>query len=217
MEIQVKVMENIKPAGIERRSMEIIESELGITPELSDKERSLLKRVIHATADFEYKNNLKFSTKAVENGLEALKSGAVIVTDTNMSLSGISKPALSYLGCEAVCFMGEADVAEKAAKEGTTRASAAVDKAALIYRNKKIIYAVGNAPTALIRLDQLIKEKKIFPSLIIGVPVGFVNVVQSKELIMSGSTPYICAAGRKGGSTVSAAICNALLYMLYSR
>lgn len=210
-------MENIKPAGIERRSMEIIESELGETPELSEKERTVLKRVIHATADFEYRNNLKFSPEAVENGLAAIKSGAVIITDTNMALSGISKPALNYLGCEAVCFMGDADIAEKAAGEGTTRASAAVDKAALLYSGRKIIYAVGNAPTALLRLDRLIKERKLSPALIIGVPVGFVNVVQSKEVIMSGKTPYICAAGRKGGSTVSAAICNALLYMLYSR
>ncbi|MGN1417058.1 MAG: precorrin-8X methylmutase [Oscillospiraceae bacterium] len=210
-------IEQLSPADIERRSMEIIESELGDISRLSHSERLVVKRVIHATADFDYADNLRFSENAAAIGLEALKSGAVIVTDTNMALSGISKPALKALGCEAVCFMADEDVAAEAKASGMTRAAVSVDKAARLYGTGNVIFAAGNAPTALIRIHELIREGKISPSLMIGVPVGFVNVVQSKELIMSGSTPYIVAAGRKGGSTVAAAICNALLYQLYER
>ncbi|MGN0692171.1 MAG: precorrin-8X methylmutase [Oscillospiraceae bacterium] len=210
-------IEQLSPSDIERRSMDIIESELGDTSRFSESERLVVKRVIHATADFDYADNLRFSENAAAIGLNALKSGAVIVTDTNMALSGISKPALKALGCEAVCFMADEDVAAQAKASGMTRAAASVDKAARLFGRGNVIFAAGNAPTALIRIDELINEGKISPSLIIGVPVGFVNVVQSKELIMSGSTPYIVAAGRKGGSTVAAAICNALLYQLYER
>lgn len=210
-------IEALSPADIERRSMEIIESELGDCSRFSEGERLVVKRVIHATADFDYADNLRFSENALEIGLNALKSGAVIVTDTNMALSGISKPALKALGCEAVCFMADEDVAAQAKSSGMTRAAASVDKAAQLFGRGNVIFVAGNAPTALIRIHELTREGKISPSLIIGVPVGFVNVVQSKELIMSGSTPYIIAAGRKGGSTVAAAICNALLYQLYER
>jgi len=173
--------------------------------------------VIHTTADFDYKQNMKFSENAVQNGLEALKNGAVIVTDTHMAESGISKPAMKALGCRACCFMSDSDVAERAKRDGTTRAVASMDKAAELFGHENVIFAVGNAPTALIRLDELIRVGKVEPALIIGVPVGFVNVVQSKEIIMGGSVPYIVAAGRKGGSGVAAAICNALLYRLYDR
>lgn len=210
-------IENLSPSDIERRSMEIIESEIGDTSRLSNSEKLVVKRVIHATADFDYLDNLRFSENAADMGLEALKSGAVIVTDTNMALSGISKPALKALGCEAVCFMADEDIAAQAKASGMTRAAVSMDKAAQLFGGKNVIFAVGNAPTALIRIHELIGEGTLSPSLIIGVPVGFVNVVQSKELIMSGSTPYIAAAGRKGGSTVAAAICNALLYQLYER
>lgn len=210
-------IENIKPADIERRSMEIIESELGSTEGLSETEKLIVKRAIHTTADFDYLKNMKFSKGAVQKGLEALASGAVIVTDTHMAESGISKPALKALGCRVCCFMSDADVAEKAKTDGTTRAVASMDKAAELLGNEKVIFAVGNAPTALIRLDELIKAGRIAPVLIIGAPVGFVNVVQSKEIIMKGSAPYIVAAGRKGGSGVAAAICNAMLYRLYDR
>jgi len=210
-------IENIRPADIERRSMEIIESELGCTDGLSENEKLIVKRVIHTTADFDYLQNLKFSQNAVQNGLAALKSGAVIVTDTHMAESGISKPAMNKLHCRACCFMSDSDVAERAKREGITRACVSMDKAAELLGGENVIFAIGNAPTALIRLSELIRENRINPALIIGVPVGFVNVVQSKEIIMSGKTPYIVAQGRKGGSGVAAAICNALLYMLYDR
>lgn len=210
-------IENVSPADIERRSMEIIESELGSTDGLSETEKLIVKRVIHTTADFDYKQNMKFSENAVQKGLEVLKNGAVIVTDTHMAESGISKPAMKALGCRAYCFMSDSDVAERAKRDGTTRAVASMDKAAELFGHENVIFAVGNAPTALIRLDELIRAGKVKPALIIGVPVGFVNVVQSKEIIMGGSAPYIVAAGRKGGSGVAAAICNALLYRLYDR
>lgn len=210
-------IENVSPADIERRSMEIIESELGSTDGLSETEKLIVKRVIHTTADFDYKQNMKFSENAVQKGLEALKNGAVIVTDTHMAESGISKPAMKALACRACCFMSDSDVAERAKRDGTTRAVASMDKAAELFGHENVIFAVGNAPTALIRLDELIRVGKVKPALIIGVPVGFVNVVQSKEIIMGGSAPYIVAAGRKGGSGVAAAICNALLYRLYDR
>ena len=210
-------IENVSPADIERRSMEIIESELGSTDGLSETEKLIVKRVIHTTADFDYKQNMKFSENAVQKGLEALKNGAVIVTDTHMAESGISKPAMKALGCRAYCFMSDSDVAERAKRDGTTRAVASMDKAAELFGHENVIFAVGNAPTALIRLDELIRVGKVKPALIIGVPVGFVNVVQSKEIIMGGSAPYIVAEGRKGGSGVAAAICNALLYRLYDR
>lgn len=210
-------IEHIRPADIECRSMEIIENEIGDLSHLSDTEKAIIKRVIHTTADFDYLQNLKFSSDAVESGLTALQNGTVIVTDTNMALSGISKPALKALNCEAYCFTADKDVAETAEKSKTTRAVIAVDKAAGLFSNKSFIYAVGNAPTALIRIHELINEGKIKPALVIGVPVGFVNVVQSKELIMADNVPYIVSIGRKGGSTVSTAICNAMLYQLYKR
>ncbi len=210
-------IENIKPEDIERRSMEIIESEIGDTSHLSQGEKLVVKRVIHTTADFEYLENLKFSRNAVELGLAALQSGAVIITDTNMAKSGISKPALSFLGCEIHCFMSDSDVAEKSKKEGITRAVASMDKAVELFPDKNTIFVIGNAPTALIRLYEHIESGKISPSLVIGAPVGFVNVVQSKKLIMESAAPYIVADGRKGGSNVSAAIVNALLYQIYKR
>lgn len=204
-------IEHILPEDIEKRSFEIIEQELN-GRYISPMEKPIVKRVIHTTADFDYLENLCFSENAVEKAIETLKKGAVIVTDTNMVKSGINKSALENLNCRAECFMADADVAETSKTKGITRASASVDKAAMI--KEPLIYAVGNAPTALIRLDELIKQDLIRPELIIGVPVGFVNVVQSKEIIMNGNISYIVAKGRKGGSNVAAAICNALLYMI---
>ena len=211
------IPEHILPSEIEKRSMEIIESELGDVSAFSDTEKQILKRCIHTTADFDYRENLCFSERAAEKGIEALKDGAVIVTDTQMALSGISKPACASLGCEPCCFMSDSDVAEKAKAQGVTRASVSVDKAAELYAGRKLIYAVGNAPTALIRLHELITGGRFEPALIIGVPVGFVNVVEAKELIMKAGVPYIVARGRKGGSNVAAAIVNAMLYTLYRR
>ena len=202
--------EFLKPDEIEKRSFEIIESEL--KKDIPQDVKPIVMRVIHTTADFDYAENLCFSEKAVEKVLGILKSGAVIVTDTNMALSGINKTALNKIGCEAVCYMSDKDVAETAKANGTTRASVSVDKA--MKNNKPVIYAVGNAPTALMRICEHIEKGDFVPAFVIGVPVGFVNVEHSKEMIMQTGIPYIVARGRKGGSTVAVAILNALLYMI---
>lgn len=202
-------LENVKPMEIEKRSFEIITEELGY--ELPEKEAPIIKRCIHTSADFDYAENLCFSEGVVDKALAALKNGACIVTDTQMAKSGINKKALAKYGGEAYCFMSDEDVAEIARKNGTTRATASMDKAATM--DRPLIFAIGNAPTALVRLYELIEDGKLKPELIIGVPVGFVNVVQSKELIMQADVPYIVARGRKGGSNIAACICNALLYM----
>ena len=204
-------IEHILPADIERRSMEIIEEELGEIC-LPPMEKDVIKRVIHTSADFDYARMLRFSDAAVERGLAALRQGCTIVTDTNMACTGISQAALDKLGCRKVCFMADADVAAEAKAKGTTRAAACMDKACRL--EGPVIIAVGNAPTALIRLHELMEQGDIRPELVIAVPVGFVNVVYAKELIMAGRAPYIAAKGRKGGSNVAAAICNALLYKL---
>lgn len=204
-------IEKISPRDIERRSFEIITQELG-NRELDLDKEPIIKRVIHTTADFEYADTLEFSPDVVKKALDAIKRGACIVTDTQMGRSGINKKTLEKHGGEVFCFISDKDVAEMAIQNGTTRATASMDKAVAL--NKEIIFAIGNAPTALIRLHKLIQEEKIKPALIIGVPVGFVNVIQSKELILESDIPYIVARGRKGGSNVAAAICNALLYML---
>ena len=203
-------LEQVTPTEIERRSFEIIESELPhpLDPQLAP----IIKRVIHTTADFSFADSLCFSPGAVEKALAAIRGGACIVTDTNMGKAGVNKSALAKHGGEAFCFMADEDVRLAAKENGTTRAVASMDKAAALGR--PTIFAIGNAPTALIRLYELIQEGKLSPALIIGVPVGFVNVVQSKELIMTTDVPYIVARGRKGGSNVAAAICNALLYLL---
>lgn len=204
-------VEHILPADIERRSMEIIEEELGDII-LPPDEKDIIKRVVHTTADFDYVRNLRFSPGAVRRGLEALKRGCTIVTDTNMACMGISAPGLNKLGAGKVCYMADSDVAQAAREQGTTRAQASMDKAAKL--TGPLIIAVGNAPTALLRLKELIESRRINPDLIIAVPVGFVNVVYAKEEIMKAGVPYITALGRKGGSNVAAAICNALIYTL---
>lgn len=209
--------EILHPVEIEKRSMEIIEAEMGDASFLLPEEKLVVKRVIHATADFDYLNNLRFSKGAVRQGLQALREHAVIVTDTNMAKAGISRLAVSALGCELVCYMADEKVAATAKQSGITRAVAAVDKAVALWAGRPVIYAVGNAPTALLRLAELIHEKKFLPSLVIGAPVGFVNVIYSKEQIKRCEAPYIVADGRKGGSTVVVAICNALLYQIYER
>ena len=209
--------ENISPDEIERRSMEIIESEIGDTSHLSESEKIVVKRVIHTTADFEYLHNLKFSENAVEIIKNTFKNQAVIVTDTQMALSGINKQALKKLGCEIYCFMSDKDVAEQSKLKGTTRAAVSIEKAAELLKNKSIIFVIGNAPTALIKICELIEKEQLNPAAIIGTPVGFVNVIQSKRLVMQTDVPYIIADGRKGGSNVAAAVCNAILYQLYDR
>lgn len=206
------MIQQVTPAAIERHSMEIIDGELaerGI--ELDERNAAVIKRVIHTSADFDYVENLRFSPGAVDAGIAALKAGATIVTDTNMARAGVSKPSLAKLGGEVVCFMADEDVAQEARDRGTTRAVASMDKAALLLDAPVI--AIGNAPTALIRVLELVEHGVISPRLVIGVPVGFVNVEASKELLMERTDiPWIVARGRKGGSNIAAAICNALLY-----
>ena len=199
-------LENVLPRDIERRSFEIITEELGDTQLIPGTEL-IVKRCIHTSADFDYAKNLRFSDGAVEKALHAIRNGAWIVTDTQMAKAGINKRALARYGGEVCCFMSDEDVAAKAKAEGTTRATASMDKALTL--QKPLIFAIGNAPTALVRLYELIENQKLDPELIIGVPVGFVNVVQSKELIMHADVPYIVAAGRKGGRNIAACIVNA--------
>ena len=202
------------PADIERTSISIITrelDELGLTP--PPETAAVVKRVIHTTADFDYAKNLRFTPGAVQAAVRALQRGAVIVTDTNMALAGISRPGLAKLGCEAVCYMADPAVAEAAKQAGTTRAVAAMHRASR--EHPGAILAVGNAPTALLTIAEEI-EAGLRPALVIGVPVGFVNVVESKETLFAiceqHGVPAIAAMGRKGGSNVAAAICNALVY-----
>ena len=204
-------LENVKPMEIEKRSFEIITEELG-DKKLIPGTEPIVKRCIHTSADFDYADNLCFSEGVVEKALEAIRNGASIVTDTQMGKSGINKKTLGKYGGKVYCFMSDDDVAEIAKKNGSTRAVASMDKAAGM--DEQFIFAIGNAPTALVRLCELIDEKKINPLMVIGVPVGFVNVVQSKEMIMERDVPYIVAKGRKGGSNIAACICNALIYMI---
>ena len=203
------------PGDIERTSLAIIAEELaqrGLTP--PPENEAVVRRVVHATADFEYAENLRFTPEAVRRGAEALAAGAVIVTDTNMALAGVSKPALAKLGGAAFCYMADPAVAVAAKEAGTTRAVAAMKYAAR--QHPGAVFAVGNAPTALFALCDAMEAGDFRPALIIGVPVGFVNVVESKERLMSLceklGVPAIAAMGRKGGSSVAAAVCNALLY-----
>ena len=200
---------SIPPPEIERRSFEIITEELGET-NLSPVELLVLKRVIHTTADFKYAKMLYFSDNAAERTIALLMQGAHILTDTNMAKAGVNKTALAKLGGDVHCFMADEQVAQQAKARGITRAAVSMEKIAELPR--PLIVAVGNAPTALLRLHELMAEGISAPDLIIAVPVGFVNVVESKQVIEAGSTPCIVARGRRGGSTVAAAICNALLY-----
>ena len=203
-------IENIAPMDIEKESFATITRELG-DKVLDPAQEPIIKRVIHTTADFEYADTMYFSENAVELAKEAIRGGALIVTDTQMAYSGINKKSAAKFGCEVKCFMSDEDVAAEAKKQGVTRARISMDKGASFGDN--VIFAIGNAPTALIRLRELIDEG-YRPKLIIGVPVGFVNVVVSKELIMETGIPCIIARGRKGGSNVAACIVNALLYVM---
>lgn len=204
-------LEHVEPADIERRSFEIISAELGDRA-FDPLEEPIIKRCIHTSADFEYADSLVFSEGAVERGLEALRDGADIVTDTQMAKAGINRKRLAAFGGEVYNFISDEDVAAEAARRGCTRSAVCMEKAAGL--GGKLIFAIGNAPTALIRICELIREGKLHPELVIGVPVGFVNVVQSKELLLQTEVPSIAARGRKGGSNIAACIVNALLYML---
>ena len=202
------------PADIERTSMGIITAELAARGlQIPEASAAVVKRVIHTTADFDYAENLHFTPGAVAAGMAAVRSGVTIITDTTMALAGITKPGLARLGGQALCFMADPAVAAAAKQAGTTRAVAAMHKAARDCPGA--VLAVGNAPTALLTIVEEI-ENGLRPALVIGVPVGFVNVVESKERLFAVCTQYgvpaIVAMGRKGGSNVAAAICNALVY-----
>ena len=203
-------LQRVAPAEIEARSMEIIQEELGGRT-FPAEVLPVVKRVIHTTADFDYAGNLVFSPGAVEQGVAAIKAGCAVVTDTQMARSGINKRVLERFGGEALCFMSDPDVADEAKARGVTRAAVSMERAAGLDRT--LILALGNAPTALVRACELLEEGAMKPALIIGAPVGFVNVVESKELLLTEDVPYIVARGRKGGSNVAAAICNAMLYL----
>ena len=206
-------IEYIKPEEIEKRSFEIIKEELdsmGVT--LDPKEDPIIRRVIHTTADFDYINTLMFSDGAIDKAIELLKNGADIVSDTNMVKSGINKTALGSLGGEAICYMSDPMINLSAIDTGLTRASLSMKKASHI--EKPVIFAIGNAPTALITLHEMMEKGEFRPEFVIGVPVGFVNVEAAKELFINSDVPYIINRGRKGGSNVAAAICNALIYSI---
>lgn len=202
-------LQRVAPADIEARSMELIGQELGerVFPA---EQLPVVKRVIHTTADFEYADSLVFSAGAVEAGVAAIRQGCTIVTDTQMAFSGVNKRVLEKFGGRAVCFMSDPDVAAEAKARGETRATVSMERAARL--EGPLVLAIGNAPTALVRACELIGAGELKPALVIGVPVGFVNVVESKELLLTLDVPYIVARGRKGGSNVAAAICNAMLY-----
>lgn len=210
MEREHKI-EYFLPQEIEKRSFEIISEELlKRNIELPTDQEPVTKRVIHTSADFEYAETMAYSEDAPGIARRLLLNGADIVTDTNMALAGINKKALARLGGQAHCFMADEDVAQAAGKRGLTRAAVSMEKARTI--KKPVIFAVGNAPTALLQLYKMAEEDQYRPAFIIGVPVGFVNVEAAKERIMRTKIPYIVNRGRKGGSNIAAAICNALLY-----
>lgn len=204
-------IDHVKPQDIENTSMKIIREELAqMGKEIPEELAPVVLRVIHTTADFEYADTMTFSPGAIEKAREAIRGGARIVTDTNMALAGVNKRSLAKWGGEALCFMADPEVAAEASARGITRAAVSMERAAAL--EGSTIFAVGNAPTALLALRELIDSKGFRPALIIGVPVGFVNVVNAKEQIMETDVPWIVNRGRKGGSGVAAAICNAIIY-----
>ena len=204
-------IENIRPGEIESRSFEIITELLG-DKKLDPRYESVIKRCIHTSADFDYADNLYFTDGVIETIQEAIKSGAYIVTDTQMARAGINKRRIEKYGGQVLCFIGDDDVAAEAKARGVTRSFVSMEKASRL--DRPVIFAIGNAPTALIELYEMIKSGKYRPAFIIGVPVGFVNVEAAKDLILKTDVPYIINRGRKGGSNIAAAICNALLYEL---
>ena len=202
------------PEEIERASMAIIGREMGDWAGPAEN-LPVLKRVIHTTADFDFVRNLLFSPNAVRLGREALRRGVTVVTDTAMAAAGIGKPAAARWGVSVVCRMADPEVGEEARRRGVTRAVVCMERA--VEATPDAVFAIGNAPTALMRLCELIREGRARPSLVVGVPVGFVNVVESKEVLAAMDVPQIVAMGRKGGSTVAAAILNALFYGMEDR
>ncbi len=208
----------IEPELIEQESLRIIESEMDKRrlDFYSEIELKIVKRCIHTSADFDYQYNLIFSKTAVQTAFKAIKDGALIVCDTTMAAAGMNKKVLADFNSEVKSFIADEDVAAEALEKGVTRSAICMEKAARLSGGNKrpVILAVGNAPTALIRLHELISNQEFIPDLIIGTPVGFVNVVESKELILAGSCPYIVSRGRKGGSNIAACIINSIIYQI---
>lgn len=212
-----EMTEHIRPQDIEERSFSIIASELkemGIS--LDPEKDPVIRRAIHTSADFDYAETLCFSDSAVSTAKDLIRSGADIVSDTNMALTGINKKRLASFGGSARCYMADEEVAAEAKERGVTRAAVSMEHAArdAMASGRKTIFAIGNAPTALITLREMYDKGIYVPDFIIGVPVGFVNVIEAKELIIGTDIPYIVNRGRKGGSNVAAAIVNALLYSM---
>ena len=203
-------IEIIKPADIEKKSFSIISEILGDRT-FDPLQEPIIKRAIHTSADFDYADNLYFSQGVVSQLLDAIRQGADIVTDTQMAKAGISKKTLQRFGGQVHCFISDEDVAREAKERGVTRAVVSMERACSI--RKPLIFAIGNAPTALLHIKTLTEDGRLSPVGVVGVPVGFVNVVESKEEMMKTEIPCIVARGRKGGSNIAAAICNALLYM----
>ena len=201
----------ILPSEIEKRSFEIISEELSkMEISIPEEQEPITKRVIHTSADFDYASTMTYSDGAIARAKELIKNGAHIVTDTNMALSGINKKKLAEYGGQVHCFMADEDVAKEAKERQVTRATVSMERAAAL--DVPVIFAIGNAPTALIQLHEMIESGKFTPEFVIGVPVGFVNVVAAKELFLNSNVPFIINKGRKGGSNIAAAIVNAILY-----
>ncbi|MCQ2082510.1 MAG: precorrin-8X methylmutase [Lachnospiraceae bacterium] len=202
---------HVLPEDIERTSFGIISNELeekGIV--LDDRTKNVVKRCIHTSADFEYADSLRFSNGAIDIAKKLIRNGAHIVTDTNMALAGINKGELAKYGCKIDCYMAEPEIIKIAKECGKTRASVSMEHAAGLGDNT--IFVIGNAPTALVSLCDLMDDEGYKPGLIIGVPVGFVNVENAKDMVMEREVPYIVNKGRKGGSNIAACIVNAILY-----
>ncbi|SCK00746.1 Cobalt-precorrin-8X methylmutase [uncultured Eubacterium sp.] len=204
-------IENIKPDQIEAKSFEIIGEILG-DKELDPRYEAVIKRCIHTSADFEYADSMYFTDGVIDKIQEAIKKGAYIVTDTTMARAGINKKRIEKYGGDVLCFIGDEDVAAEAKERGVTRSLVSMEKASRL--DRPVIFAIGNAPTALISIYDLVKAGKLSPVAVIGVPVGFVNVVESKELLIGSGVPCIAARGRKGGSNIAAAIVNAIQYKI---
>lgn len=207
----MKEIEMILPQDIEKRSFEIIEAELQqMNIVLPQEQKAITKRVIHTSADFSYAETMAYAEGAISQAIALLRGGAHIVTDTNMAKAGINKKTLARFGGEVHCFMADEAVAQEAKKRGVTRAVVSMEHASHLPGH--VIFAIGNAPTALIALHEMMEQGVFTPEFVIGVPVGFVNVEAAKELFLDSKVPYIINRGRKGGSNIAAAICNALLY-----
>ena len=204
----------MKPDEIEKRSFQIIEEEAG-THRFSAQQWPVVRRIIHTTADFEYLQTLRFHPDAVSAGIESIRSGRGVITDTNMVRVGIRSKDLQQYGGGVRCFMEDPQIHRIARQRQTTRAAAAVDAA--VEEMNGGIYAIGNAPTALMRLIELIEKGKAHPALVIGLPVGFVNAAESKAALAALQTPYITNSGRKGGSNVAASVVNALVIIAGQR